>query len=248
MRGIMTWTMMSPRSTSTHSASLWPSTPSGITPASLANLMTSSAMDFTWRAEVPDAMKRISAMEVLPRTSISRTSLALRSSRAATTRWRRCSLLTADLGLRDAVELKMRNPHAAECRGWAEYNARDRTARQMPWQVFGPATGTGRYKRWSGRSGAQGPVGRQQRFILETGRGQQEAGFAAGGEGFADRRGRDIQRGDRDIDHQAGRTVRPGCPAFRNEIGQFGRGLMHRPGAGQHADVGKGEQIPPQVP
>src|SRR3954471_8339528 len=84
-------------------------------------------------------MKRMSAMEVLPRTSISRTSLALRSSSAATTRWRRSSLLTADLplALRDAGELKMRKPHAAECRLRGQYNPRQAGARQMPGQVLG---------------------------------------------------------------------------------------------------------------
>src|ERR1700754_2134201 len=201
MRGIMTWTMMWPRSTSPHSASVWPSTPNGITPASLANLMTSSAIDFTWRAEVPDAMKRISAMEVLPRTSISRTSLALRSSSAATTRWRRSSLLTADLplALRDAVELKIRKPHAAECRLRGQYNPRWRGARQMPGQVFrgwtDPVAKASPLKR---RSAPEGPIRRQQGLIVKTGRRQQKPGLEPRREGLANRRGGDIQRGNVD--------------------------------------------------
>src|SRR6185312_4197743 len=68
-----------------------PSTPSGIMPAFLTNLTTSSASDFTCRVEVPLATKRISAMEVLPRTSISCTSLAFNSSSAASTCRRRIS-------------------------------------------------------------------------------------------------------------------------------------------------------------
>src|SRR5690606_18931679 len=77
--------MTSPRSTSTHSASRSPSTPSGMAPRFLANLTTSSAIDFTWRVEVPEAITRWSATLVLPRTSISTTSLALISSTAART-------------------------------------------------------------------------------------------------------------------------------------------------------------------
>src|SRR5690606_29857784 len=81
----MTWTITSPRSTSTHSASRSPSTPSGIAPRFLANLTTSSAIDLTWRVEVPEAITRWSATLVLPRTSISTTSLALISSTALRT-------------------------------------------------------------------------------------------------------------------------------------------------------------------
>ena len=57
-RGSITWTTTSPRSTSTHSASRSPSTPSGMTSSFLANFTTSSAIDFTWRVEVPEAMTR----------------------------------------------------------------------------------------------------------------------------------------------------------------------------------------------
>src|SRR6185437_4129895 len=85
----------SPRSTSTHSPSCSPSTPNGITPAFLAYLATSSARDLTWRAEVPEAMTSRSAMEVLPRTSISRTSLAFSSSSASMTDLRRVAVVTA---------------------------------------------------------------------------------------------------------------------------------------------------------
>src|SRR5689334_12904784 len=81
----MTWTTISPRSTSTHSASRWPSTPIGGRPAFLAFLTTSSAIDFTCRDEVPLATTRRSVTELLSRTSISRTSRAFRSSSAAST-------------------------------------------------------------------------------------------------------------------------------------------------------------------
>src|SRR5690606_29365394 len=78
----MTWTTTSPRSTSTHSASVSPSTPSGCTSSFLAKRTTSSAIDLTWRLEVPEATIMKSVTLLLPRTSISTMSLALSSSTA----------------------------------------------------------------------------------------------------------------------------------------------------------------------
>src|SRR4249919_2201589 len=92
--------MTSPRSTRTHSASRSPSTPSGITPHFFANCTASSAQDFTWRVEVPEAITRKSAMLVLPRTSISTTSFAFISSSAACTCASRASGVGAGTGIR----------------------------------------------------------------------------------------------------------------------------------------------------
>src|SRR6187549_3599294 len=91
--------MTSARSTSTHSASRSPSTPSGCTPHFLANLTTSSAIDLTCRVEVPDTTTRKSAMLVLPRTSISTASLAFISASAAWTCFRRASGVGAGVGI-----------------------------------------------------------------------------------------------------------------------------------------------------
>src|SRR6478736_4008889 len=71
-----------------------------MTPQFLANLTTSSAIDFTWRVEVPETTTRKSAVEVLPRTSISTASLAFISSSAACTCASRASGVGAGTGIR----------------------------------------------------------------------------------------------------------------------------------------------------
>src|SRR5215469_10219430 len=76
---------MSCRSTSTHSPSRAPSVPSGRKPAALAFSTTRSAIERTWRSELPDAMTIVSAMSVRPRTSSTLTFTAFMSSSAVVT-------------------------------------------------------------------------------------------------------------------------------------------------------------------
>src|SRR5690606_5698598 len=128
----MMCTMTSPRSTSTHSPSRSPSTPIGGRPRRLAWRTTSSAIDLTCRLEVPLATTRVSATEVLPRTSIAFTSRAFMSSRARITDCCNCSTTSssrfglprraavrgvfagaADAGLRGAVPRDDLVPEAA---------------------------------------------------------------------------------------------------------------------------------------
>src|SRR5215469_1380022 len=77
--------MRSCRSTSTHSPSRAPSVPIGRKPASLAFSTTRSAIERTWRSELPDAMTSVSAMSVSPRTSRTLTFTAFMSSSAVVT-------------------------------------------------------------------------------------------------------------------------------------------------------------------
>src|SRR5215472_6716280 len=77
--------MRSCRSTSTHSPSRAPSVPSGRNPAALAFSTTRSAIERTWRSELPDAMTIVSAMSVSPRTSRTLTLAAFISSSAVVT-------------------------------------------------------------------------------------------------------------------------------------------------------------------
>src|SRR3546814_8040414 len=81
----MTWSTTSPRSTSTHSASRSHSTRSGCQSSFLAWRTTSAAIALTCRLEVPEATTMKSQTLVLPWTSISTTSLPLRSASAART-------------------------------------------------------------------------------------------------------------------------------------------------------------------
>src|SRR5215472_11461069 len=77
--------MRSCRSTSTHSPSRAPSVPSGRNPAALAFSTTRSAIERTWRSELPDAMTIVSAMSVSTRTSRTLTLTAFMSSSAVVT-------------------------------------------------------------------------------------------------------------------------------------------------------------------
>src|SRR4029077_16303461 len=76
---------MSCRSTRTHSPSRAPSVPSGRKPTALAFSTTRSAIERTWRSELPDAMTIVSAMSVSPRTSRTLTFTAFMSSSAVVT-------------------------------------------------------------------------------------------------------------------------------------------------------------------
>ena len=59
--------------------------PYGRNPASLQRCTTRSAIDFTWRSDVPLATTIVSVMSVMPRTSIALTLTAFMSASASST-------------------------------------------------------------------------------------------------------------------------------------------------------------------
>ncbi|MNE86234.1 hypothetical protein D3C80_1833160 [compost metagenome] len=86
-------TMTSSRSSRTQSLSPLPSSPNGRTPWALTISRTFSSIAPIWRFEVPVAMIMKSVMLCLSRTSMTRMSWALTSSRAATATLTRSSPL-----------------------------------------------------------------------------------------------------------------------------------------------------------
>src|SRR5512135_789913 len=85
--------------------------PYGRKPASLQRCTTRSAIDLTWRSEVPLATTIVSVMSVSPRTSSARTSTAFMSASASSTTSRSPGVV--DFAGARALPAALRGPVAA---------------------------------------------------------------------------------------------------------------------------------------
>src|SRR5690606_27790796 len=223
----MTWTTTSPRSTSTHSASVSPSTPSGCTSSFLAKRTTSSAIDLTWRLEVPEATTMKSVTLLLPRTSISTMSLALSSSTAPWTASSSFSMGGGGLG--NWVLMTW---------AWVVKGVR------VSWKSAAIITAP---RSWP----CHGSIEAVALDVAGHGRRHQVAPGLPGGDAGADGGGRLRMQGLAQPEHLARRRLlqftRGPCLASLQGFLQSGRQAFVAVAAGDH-EMGQTEQLPPCLP